>query len=76
VSAEMTRHDAALILHSSAGELTRSYFEVPDLIAGRRDHIETAFRSAVKIHHLDAGGDPGMLRRLTEARDLLIGAAS
>jgi hypothetical protein len=35
-----------------------------------------AYRRAAKRHHPDAGGDPAMFRRLTEARDLLIGATT
>lgn len=33
-----------------------------------------AYRAAVKRLHPDAGGDPAMFRKLTEARDLLVGA--
>lgn len=32
------------------------------------------WREAAKRHHPDAGGDPEMFQRLTEARDLLLGA--
>lgn len=38
--------------------------------------VQSAYRRAVKLHHPDVGGDPAKFRRLTEARDLLIGAAS
>ena len=34
-----------------------------------------AWRLAAKHHHPDVGGDPALFRRLTEARDLLAGAA-
>lgn len=36
----------------------------------------TLYRRAAKKHHPDAGGDATMFRRLTEARDLLIGAST
>jgi hypothetical protein len=35
-----------------------------------------SFRRAAKKHHPDAGGDPETFRKLTEARDLLLKAAS
>jgi hypothetical protein len=38
--------------------------------------VQSAYRRAVKMNHPDTGGDPETFRRLTEARDLLIGAAS
>lgn len=34
------------------------------------------WREAAKVHHPDAGGDPEMFRRLTEARDVLIKAGA
>jgi hypothetical protein len=38
------------------------------------DAITTAWKRAAKQHHPDVGGDPDLFRRLTEARDLLLGA--
>lgn len=43
------------------------------LIAG--DGVQLAYRVAAKRHHPDAGGNPDTFRRLTEARDLLLGGA-
>lgn len=37
--------------------------------------VGVAYRSAAKAHHPDAGGDPALFRRLTEARDLLEASA-
>lgn len=39
-------------------------------------HVQMVYREAAKRHHPDAGGDPGLFRRLTEARDLLLGDAT
>lgn len=69
-AAAMTVDDAAVVLHSSAGQLTASYFEVRHLLEDPK-LVDIAYRSAVKQHHPDAGGDPEMFRRITEARDLL-----
>lgn len=38
--------------------------------------IDTAYRSASKTLHPDAGGGPGMFERLQEARDILLGEES
>lgn len=40
------------------------------------DAVQQAWRAAAKTHHPDAGGDPAVFRRLTDARDVLIGAQS
>ncbi len=36
---------------------------------------DDAYRRAARVHHPDAGGDSGMFRRITEARELLDAAA-
>lgn len=46
----------------------------PDLLIGDADVIAAYYREAVKKAHPDRGGDPELFRRLTEARDLLVGA--
>ncbi len=46
--------------------------ELLDRFAG--DRIEACYRRAAKHLHPDAGGDPALFVKLTEARDLLIGA--
>ena len=40
------------------------------------DTIRLHYRGLSKHHHPDAGGDPDTFRRLTEARDLLLGRSS
>lgn len=40
------------------------------------DAVHAAWRTAVRDHHPDRGGDPERFRLLTEARDLLIAEAS
>lgn len=40
------------------------------------DAVRSAYRIAAKTHHPDAGGDPDTFRRLTEARDLLLGGGA
>lgn len=35
------------------------------------DEIRSAYHRAAKLHHPDAGGDPTLFRKITEARDLL-----
>jgi hypothetical protein len=40
------------------------------------DEVAAAYRSSSKIHHPDRGGDAETFRRLTAARDLLLGTVS
>ena len=66
----MTVDEAARLLweHGCAeGEMT---------VERARKHASSLFRAAARANHPDRGGDPGTFRRLTEARDLLIGGAS
>lgn len=74
LGAAMTLADAAQLLADEGGQVGAD-----DLLfeheGGCRDWIDDSYRMAAKKHHPDAGGDPGMFRRLTEARDLLVGAS-
>jgi len=45
-------------------------YDESSLLSGRG--INDTYRFAARRHHPDAGGDPEMFRRLTEARDLLL----
>ncbi len=70
-NAAMNREDAAAFLTGGGHtDLTRHQVLADPRLA------ETAFRHAVQIHHPDHGGDPDLFRRLTAARDLLVGAAA
>lgn len=44
--------------------------------AGDTSMVKLAYRRAAAEHHPDKGGDPAVFRRLTEARDLLLGGAA
>ncbi len=66
-AAQMTRADAIEIL----GMATAMLGARDALRDGTLDPHE-AWRAAAKFFHPDAGGDPDMFRRLTEARDLLL----
>lgn len=77
-AAQMTVEEAADLLAATANKafgdewcLPRSLIVADD----RVDLVRGAYRDAVRIAHPDAGGDPELFRRLTEARDLLLGAA-
>lgn len=60
--------EALLIEHGEWGDVDAE----PDSLIGLRDVIDLYYRSAAKRTHPDAGGDPDLFRRLTEARDLLL----
>lgn len=66
--AAMTVEEAATALANLAGEGWRG-----NVCAGREQEalITTLYRQAVKKHHPDAGGDPGMWQRLQEAMNVL-----
>jgi hypothetical protein len=74
----MSREDAARVLCDLAGP---DWWDDGDdnafrnstqmLIENCGGEVEGAYRWAVKLHHPDAGGDPDLFRRATEARDVL-----
>ena len=66
--AAMTVDEAATALANIAGEGWRG-----NVCAGREQEplITALYRQAVKRHHPDAGGDPGMWQRLQEAMNIL-----
>lgn len=75
-AAKMSLDQAAELLQTEGlrAGLTQAVF-----VAQLLDDAELAaacYRAAAKLHHPDAGGDPEMFRRITEARDLLAGAGS
>lgn len=47
----------------------------PDELIGAPDAVAAYFREAAKRLHPDVGGDAELFKRLTEARDLLLGAS-
>lgn len=65
---DMTREQAAQLLAGEPG----SPCTTADLL-NNRDAVVTAYRWLAKRHHPDVGGDAELFRRLTAARDLLIG---
>jgi hypothetical protein len=67
--AAMTLPDAKLTMLGLSGLPLNTTFESIEV-------VEAAFRSAAKQHHPDAGGDPARFRRLVDARDTLLKAAS
>lgn len=78
-AAQMTVEAAAELLAATANEAFGDEWCNPrSLIVAddRADMVRGAYRDAVRIAHPDAGGDPELFRRLTEARDLLVGSVS
>lgn len=65
-SGAMTVDEAAELLGTESGVGSERLLDDPKRVA-------SAYRVAAQLHHPDAGGDPEMFRRLTEARDLLRG---
>ncbi len=49
---------------------------VDDVATAGPDVVQAYFREAAKRLHPDAGGDAALFRRLTQARDVLLGEAS
>lgn len=74
--ARMTADAAARLLaeHAASSEAMVAGLTAK-LLTGGGDGVRLAYRVAAKRHHPDAGGDPETFRRLTEARDLLLGGA-
>lgn len=70
MGAAMTVEEAALLLAESAGQGAGLAHRLTE-----GEGIVLAYRVAAKRHHPDAGGDPDLFRRLTEARDLLVAHA-
>lgn len=70
LGAGMTVEDAARLLaeHDPRPYVDGEWAELID----EPEAVRAAFREGAKAHHPDAGGDPALFRRLTEARDLLI----
>jgi hypothetical protein len=66
-AAAMTVDDAVRFLHEHAPGVEWDW-DQPDQVA-------RAYRAAAARLHPDAGGDAELFRRLTEARDLLLGAS-
>ena len=69
----MTLDQAAQLLFAEGKTVIDSTnpFEATDLLASP-ELASSYYRSAAMRHHPDAGGDPAIFRRLTEARDLLL----
>jgi hypothetical protein len=76
-SGAMSLDEAAELL---AVEACRSFGDdwitAKALIDDRDLLVKGTYKDAVKLHHPDIGGDPELFRRLTEARDLLLGTPS
>lgn len=71
VGAAMTIEEAArLLCDATMAEIG----EDPDHVDRVIGVAESLYREAVKTAHPDRGGDAELFRRLTEARDLLVGA--
>lgn len=68
---KMTVEAAARLLIDATDEEVAT---AQDVIVGRADP-QVLYRVAAKRLHPDLGGDPETFRRLTEARDLLVGQA-
>jgi hypothetical protein len=69
LGAAMTVDEAARTLADWSGQDGLLGVNDPDV-------INAAWRRAARDHHPDHGGDPEQFRRITEARDLLLGRAS
>ena len=65
----LTRDDAAALLWRAADA-----GQPPALSNLTPDDVASAYRMAARRTHPDSGGDPALFARITEARDLLIGA--
>jgi hypothetical protein len=68
---KMTKDEAARLLADAAG-LVVDPKGIAALLADPA-MVTEVYRNVVKEHHPDVGGDPAVFRRLTEARDLLVG---
>lgn len=69
--APMTVDEAARILLVGA-DVAATPAMVADLVDGTDlPFVSTLYRLAARTHHPDAGGDPDVFRKITEARDLL-----
>lgn len=77
-SGKMTLDEAAELLATEACKAFGDDWVVAEDLLRGGDRAESlvpgAYRDAAKAHHPDVGGDPEMFLRLTEARDLLLGA--
>lgn len=64
----LTIEEAARILADSSG----LGVETADKLIGNHSMVNVAYRTAVKEHHPDKGGDPAAFDLLTRAKDLLL----
>jgi hypothetical protein len=73
VDAAMTAEDAArfIVRHSWPGEADDAQERWFRRLITEPDMLASEYRRAARNLHPDAGGDPALFRRLTEARDLL-----
>ena len=65
----MTYRDAAAFVEEHAN-IDRGYFSPAN--PRLEESVDSAFRSASKKLHPDAGGEPGMFEQLQEARDVIL----
>lgn len=72
---KMTLHEASVVLAEATGEPMDGGDLMHDADTPIPEAVERAYRIAVKRHHPDAGGNAEVFRKITEARDLLEGAA-
>lgn len=69
---KMTVDEAVEVLIDAGSAIEIRTGEARDLVRTDPTVIGNLYRAAARLHHPDAGGDPAMFRRITEARDLLL----
>lgn len=73
MGARMSKDEAAKVLADLSGEP----MDGGDIVVNLKGDVdlgtvERAYKSAAKIHHPDRGGNPDLMARATEARDVLV----
>lgn len=72
--AAMSLEEAAAFLAETANFDDVIFITADEILSNQADR-DAAYRAAAKRLHPDVGGDPAMFKRLTDARDLLVGVS-
>jgi hypothetical protein len=73
MGAPMNPEEAARVLLDLAGWTDVSPREVVDDASSGGATPDVLYREAARLHHPDRGGDPDLMARATEARDVIVG---